>query len=137
MAPLRAIIADDFPDMLDAVAQQLASEYTIIATVGDGVALVECARKLAPDLLVTDISMPRLSGIEALRRLRDVGIQIPAVVLTVSEDQALVNEALSLGVRGFVLKSLLACDLLLAAREALAGRSFISERLRGFRRTAE
>ena len=125
--PIRVVIADDVPDMLDLIAQQLISHCTILARVADGVALVESACKLTPDLLVTDISMPRLSGIEALRRLHRLGVQIPSVVVTASEDEDLMREALSLGARGFVVKSRLASDLLDAVREAYAGRIFISK----------
>ena len=123
----RVVIADDVQDMLDAVAQQLMSDYTIIGRASDGVALVDCVREVKPDLLVTDISMPKLSGLDALRQLRQLGIHTPAVILTVCENEEFVKEALSLGAQGFVLKSRLASDLLLAAREVLAGRTFVSK----------
>jgi DNA-binding NarL/FixJ family response regulator len=127
---VRVVIADDVPEIADAVAKRLAPDYTVIGRVSDGVALVECALELAPDLLVTDVSMPKLTGIEALRRLRDLGVQIPAIILTVHEDEELVKEALSLGVRGFVLKRQLVSDLPLAVREVLSGRTFVSEAAR-------
>jgi DNA-binding NarL/FixJ family response regulator/quercetin dioxygenase-like cupin family protein len=124
---IRVVIADDVPEMLDAVAKRLSPEYEVVGRVSDGAALVECVLKLTPDLIVTDISMPKLTGIEALSCLRQLGVQIPAVILTVHEDEDLVKDALSLGVQGFVLKRRLVSDLPLAAHEALNGRTFVSD----------
>lgn len=124
---IRVVVADDLPELVDAVAKQLLPDYTVVGRAGDGVALVECALELAPDLLVTDVSMPKLTGIEALRRLRDLGVQIPTIILTVHEDEELVKEAMSLGAQGFVLKHRMVSDLPLAAREVLNGRTFVSE----------
>ncbi len=115
----RVIIADDHPDMLDAVAQQLQSDYAIIGRVGEGVALIKSTVQLRPDFLVTDISMPKLSGLEGLRQLRRLAIQTPAVILTVCANEGLVNEALSLGVQGFAFETWLFSDLQLAVREVL------------------
>lgn len=116
--------------MLYAVEQRLAPEYEIVGKASDGLALVECVRRLRPNLLVTDISMPKLTGIEALRRLRQLGLETPAIILTVHEDEELLNEALSLGAHGFVIKLQMETDLRLAVQEVLAGRTFVSKRLR-------
>jgi DNA-binding NarL/FixJ family response regulator len=126
----RVVIADDFPEVLDAVERRLNSEYEIVGRASDGLALVDCICKLQPDILITDISMPELTGIEALRRLRSMGIRTPAVILSIHEDEELAKEAVLQGASGFVLKSQLEDDLQIAIREALAGRTFISERLR-------
>jgi DNA-binding NarL/FixJ family response regulator/quercetin dioxygenase-like cupin family protein len=128
--PVRIVVADDFPEMLHAVELCLAPDFDIAAKVGDGAALVECVRELAPEIVVTDLSMPKLTGMEALRQLRTLNIDIPVIVLTVHDDHQLVVEAIALGVRGFVLKSLLTVDLPQAVREVLAGRIFLSEPLR-------
>ena len=127
---IRVVVADDVPEMVDAVAKRLAPGCAVIGSVSDGAALVECALKLAPDLLVTDVSMPKLTGIEALRRLRDLGVQIPAIILTVHEDEELLKEALSLGARGFVLKRELVRDLPLAVHEVMGGGAFVSVAVR-------
>lgn len=127
---IRIVIADDLPEMLDVIEQRLAAEYVIVGRATDGFALVESVRSLQPDVVVTDISMPRLNGIEALRRLRSLGVKTPAVILTIHEDEDLAREALRLGALGFVLKSRLEDDLRVAIAEALAGRRFVSERLR-------
>jgi len=127
---VRAVIADDFAEVLDAVERRLKSECEIVGRASDGLALVERICQLQPDIFVTDISMPGLTGIEALHRLRSMGINTPAVILSVHEDEELAKEALSQGASGYVLKSRIDDDLLIAVREALAGRTFISERLR-------
>ena len=127
---IRVFVADDVSEVIDVVEQRLNSEYEIVGRANDGVALVEGVCELQPDILITDISMPRLTGIEALRKLRDLGVKTPTVILSVHEDEELAREALLRGALGFVLKSRLQDDLLVAVQEALAGRTFISERLR-------
>jgi len=126
----RVVIADDFPEMLEAVASSLAPDFEIVGKVSNGLALVQKVCELRPDLVVTDITMPGLSGIEALSRLREQGFMTPTVVLTVHDDEELARRALDLGAGGFVLKPRLAIDLMPAVREVLAGRTFISASLR-------
>jgi len=121
------VVADDFPEMFDAVEKCLAPDCEIIERASDGFALVECVRRLQPDLLVTDISMPKLSGIEALRQLRRLGLKTPAIVLTIYDDEDLAKEAFSAGAQAFVLKSRMRSDLRLAMQEVLAGRTYASE----------
>lgn len=123
---IRVVLADDVPEIMDAVAKRLSPDYVVIAKVSDGAALVECVLELAPDLLVTDVSMPNLTGIEALRTLRQRGVQTPAIILTVHQDEDLVKEALTLGAQGFVLKRRLITDLPLAVHAALNGGTFVS-----------
>ena len=123
---IRVVVADDTPDVVGAVARHLASECIIVGTASDGVALVECICELRPDLLVTDISMPNLDGFQALQKIRELGIETPAIVLTVCADQEFVNKAISLGAKGFVVKSRLHSDLRLAVNSVLAGGTFVS-----------
>ena len=126
---IRIVIADDFPAVLDTVERHLAPDYEIVGKVPDGLALVECTCRLQPDLLVIDISMPKLSGIDALRRLRSLGVQTPAIILTNHDDEELAREALAMNAKGFVLKSRMGSDLRTAVVDVLAGRIFISETL--------
>jgi DNA-binding NarL/FixJ family response regulator len=88
--------------------------------------LLEEAARLEPDVLVVDISMPVLNGIEAVRQLRAAGSRAKIVFLTVHQDAAYVHAAVAAGANGYVAKCHLATDLCLALREALAGRSFVS-----------
>ena len=124
------VIADDLPEMLDAIENQLKAHCQVVARAADGVELVDYVRKHKPELLITDISMPRTTGIDALRRLRSMGIKTPAVIVTVHEDEELVRAGLEQGALGFVLKSRLAEELLFAVQAALKGKVFVSERLK-------
>jgi DNA-binding NarL/FixJ family response regulator len=124
------VIADDSPEMLDAIERQISQLCQIVARVQDGVELINQVREHEPDLVITDISMPRMTGIEALRQLRAQGLNTPAVIVSVHEDGELVKAGLAEGASGFVLKSHLNSDLLVAVRAALEGKVFISERLR-------
>lgn len=123
---IRVVVADDNADMVGAVARQLDSDSIIVGVASDGVALVECVCELRPDLLVTDISMPNLDGLQALNRIRELGIETPAIIITVCGDEEFVNKAHSLGAAGFVLKSRLCPDLRLAVNSVLAGGTFVS-----------
>lgn len=124
---MRVVIADDVPAIVDAVAERLLPDFVVVGRAGDGPALIESALNLKPDLIVTDVSMPKLTGIEVLRQLHQRGVRIPTIILTVHEDEDLIKEALSLGALGFVLKRRLFRDLPLAAHQALNGRTFVSE----------
>lgn len=126
MNRLRVLLADDHKDFLAAAAQLLQPEFEVVKTVGDGQELLAEAANLDPDVLVLDISMPVLNGIEAARKLRAGGSRAKIVFLTVHQDPEYVHAAVAAGAQGYVIKRQLATDLLLALREALAGRSFIS-----------
>jgi DNA-binding NarL/FixJ family response regulator len=122
----RVLLADDHADFLTAAAGVLEPEFDIVATVSNGQAVLGEAARLEPDLLVLDIGMPLLNGIEAARQLRATGSQARIVFLTVHDDGDYVRAAQAASALGYVVKSRLASDLSLAVREALAGRSFIS-----------
>ena len=122
----RVLLADDHKDFLAVAARLLQPEFEVVKTVGDGQALLEEAARLKPDILVVDISMPLLNGIEAARQLRAAGSSAKIVFLTVHQDPEYVYAAIAAGAQGYVAKCQLATDLLLALREALGGRSFIS-----------
>ena len=98
----------------------------MLKTVGNGQALVDEATRLEPDVVVLDISMPVLNGIEAARKLKATGSSARVVFLTVHADPDYVNAAFGTGALGYVLKSELASDLLPCLKEALVGRSFVS-----------
>jgi DNA-binding NarL/FixJ family response regulator len=123
---VRVLLADDHKDFLAAAARLLQPEFEVVKTVADGQALLKEAARLEPDVLVVDISMPLLNGIEAARQLRAAGSRAKIVFLTVHQDPEYVHAALAAGAQGYVAKSQLATDLLLALRESLADRSFVS-----------
>ena len=122
----RVLLADDHLMMREKVTRMLESEFDIIGAVTDGEALLEEAAELDPDIVILDITMPGLPGIEAARRLRETGSHAKIVFLTVHDDPDFIREALTTGALGYVVKPRLASDLLAAIRESLEGRSFVS-----------
>jgi DNA-binding NarL/FixJ family response regulator len=110
--------------VLEVVRALLEPHYDVVGTVGDGQAALAAAERLHPDVVVLDISMPEMSGIEAARRLAERGLRI--VFLTIHLEEALVDVALAAGALAYVHKARAAEDLLPAIREVLEGRIFIS-----------
>jgi DNA-binding NarL/FixJ family response regulator len=124
--PVRVLLADDHAEFLEATTRLLEPEFIIVQTVGDGQALLEEAARLEPEVVVLDISMPVLNGIQAARRLKAAGSRAKIIFLTVHQHPDYVDAALATGAQGYVVKCRLASDLLLALREVLAGRLFVS-----------
>jgi len=112
--------------MLALTAATLADECLVVGNVGDGYELLAEAERLHPDVIVLDITMPRLDGIEAARQLRRSHQSARLVFLTVHEDADYARAALDAGGLGYVVKTRLASDLLPAIRAALADRRFVS-----------
>ena len=126
MERARIILADDHPELLKCIAGMLDSEFNVVETVSNGQALVEAAGQLSPDVLIADITMPVMDGLEAVRRVKQTGSTAKVVFLTIHQDQDFVKTALETGAQGYVVKCRLATDLIEAVREVLAGRLFIS-----------
>ena len=122
----RILLADDHPDMLKKVAQLLKGDFEVVAAVENGERLIEAAINLDPDLIVLDISMPVLNGIEAARCLKESGSQAKVIFLTMHEDPGFVTAAFSAGALGYVVKTRLVTDLIPAIREVLQGHVFAS-----------
>jgi DNA-binding NarL/FixJ family response regulator len=119
-------LADDHEDFLAAAVRHLEPHFDVLKAVSNGEALLDQAAKLEPDIVVLDISMPVLSGIEAARRLKATGSPARVVFLTMHADPDYVRAAFETGALGYVVKSRLATDLLPCIRDALAGRPFVS-----------
>ena len=126
---VRVLLADDNPSMLQAARRSLEPEFQVVGTVKDGEALLEAADALRPDVLIIDICMGMLNGLEAARLLTRTGSKAKIVFLTVHQDPEFMEEAFSVGALGYVVKPRLGTDLLPAVREALAGRAFVSPHL--------
>jgi DNA-binding NarL/FixJ family response regulator len=122
----RVLLADDHPAMRVLTATALAGECFIVGSVGDGRELLAEAERLHPDVIVLDVTMPRLDGIEAARQLRRSQRPARLVFLTVHEDADFARAALDTGGLGYVVKARLAADLLPAIRAALDDRRFVS-----------
>ena len=125
----RLLLADDHAAMLGKTARLLEGEFEIVGTVGNGLDLIQAASRLDPDVVVLDITMPGLDGIEAARRLQHAGCRAKLVFLTVHEDLDYVRAAMDAGGAAYVLKARLALDLIPAIHAALDGQSFISPTL--------
>jgi DNA-binding NarL/FixJ family response regulator len=122
----RVLLADDHPAVLALTAAALAGEYLVVGSVGDGRALLAEAERLHPDVIVLDITMPWLDGIQAATQLLRSPHPARLVFLTVHEDADFARAALEAGGLGYVLRARLASDLLPAIRAALVGCRFIS-----------
>ncbi len=109
----------------------LEPDFELVEVVEDGAALIEAHDRLRPDVIVADVTMPRLNGIQAMRRLRENGSEAKFVFLTMHPDVAYAVEALDAGASGYVLKHSAPEELVAAVREALAGRTYITPRIAG------
>jgi DNA-binding NarL/FixJ family response regulator len=125
----RIVLADDHAIVLDGLRRILEPQFDVVAAVVDGRALVAEIERLKPDIAVADISMPLLNGLDALRQLKSGGIRTRFVFLTGSPDVALATSAFRLGASGYVLKHSATEELVIAIRETLAGRTYITPRI--------
>jgi len=127
----RVLLAEDHRIVAEGLKSLLAADFDLAGVVEDGRTLVEAARTLRPDVIVADISMPSLNGIEALEALRKDGLKIPVVFLTMHRDVAYARRALEAGAAGYVLKHSATTELLQGLRAALEGGTFVSPALAG------
>lgn len=126
MARPRILLADDHQKMRDFLTQMLEPEFEIVGAVADGRSFLEAAQRLKPDLCLLDISMPLINGIKAAAQLRESGSKTKILVLTVQEDEDFVRASFNNGASGYVIKSRIAADLMIALKEVLDGRRFCS-----------
>lgn len=122
----RILIADDHAMLLDAFRTLLQSEFDVVGTVTDGRMLLEEFSRLHPDVVLLDIGMPLLNGLDAGRQLKAQQKSVKLIYLTMNPDPDLAGEALRLGASGYVLKSSAFQELKQAIHEALRGRSYIT-----------
>jgi DNA-binding NarL/FixJ family response regulator len=121
----RIVIADDHTFMADACKKLLEPEYDVVATVGDGRALVRIAASLKPQVIIIDIGMPLLNGLDAGHQVKQMLPLVKLVFLTMNTDPVLAAEAIRRGASGYLLKTCAASDLIVAVREALNGRFYL------------
>jgi DNA-binding NarL/FixJ family response regulator len=122
----RLLLADDHRMLRDAFAQILESHYEVVGQAANGRDLLDLAKELSPQVIVLDIGMPLLNGLDAARQLKKILPEAKLIFLTVSEDPDLAVEAFRVGASGFLLKNSAASELLQAIEEALGGRSYIT-----------
>jgi DNA-binding NarL/FixJ family response regulator len=122
----RVLLADDHKMLVDALKGILEPRCDVVGTVGDGRALLEAAAKLQPEIIVLDIAMPRLNGLDAARHLKLTMPKIKLIFMTMNEDPDLVGEAFRAGASGFLLKQAAAFELAEAIDKVLKGGSYVT-----------
>ncbi|HEX4795809.1 MAG TPA: response regulator transcription factor [Humisphaera sp.] len=127
----RVLLADDHKIVAQALASYLREECNLVGVVENGVQLLDAARALQPDVIVSDISMPVLSGVEALRQLRLEGLPCKVIFLTMHCEPSLVSQALQAGADGYVAKNAAGEELITAIREVMLGRAYVSPQIAG------
>lgn len=132
---IRVVIADDHRLVRQGIHALLsnAESIDVIGEAEDGEEAISLVKQLQPDVLVIDVSMPRLNGLEAARRLANNGVKIPIVILSMYGEADLVRRAFESGVRGYVLKQSTAAELVEAVRAAVQGDRFLSSALEELR----
>jgi len=125
----RLLLADDHPELLREIQELVARDFDVVGTAADGLTLVQMAKALKPDVVVTDIRMPLLNGIDAARVILEQESCHAIVLLTVCDDLRLVKCALEVGIRGYVLKAAAGEDLIPAILRTLEGKAFVSRRI--------
>lgn len=124
--PARVLLVDDNPAMLSRAAAALRYCCQVVGSVNDSRKALDAALALKPDVIVLDISMPGMSGLEVASRLREAGSNAALVFLTVHDEEDIILAAKAAGAMGYVVKPRLGSDLTLAVQEARAGRPFVS-----------
>jgi DNA-binding NarL/FixJ family response regulator len=120
----RVLLADDYVGLLTAWRRLLEPTYEVVGCVNDGRALVEAASELAPDVIIADLSMPNVSGLEACREIKHTSPQIKVVLVTAGGDEWVARAAFRAGASAFVLKHSGAVDLLTAIQSTLMGKVY-------------
>ncbi len=122
----RVLLADDHCLLREALAQLLAEDCDIVGAVADGAALLAAAGELRPDVVVLDVAMPLLNGLDAARRLKHDMPEVKIIFLTMSEDPDVAEEALRIGASGYLLKNSAASELHRAIQEVSRGRTYVT-----------
>jgi DNA-binding NarL/FixJ family response regulator len=127
----RVLLADDHKIVIEGLKSLLGGEFEVVGSVEDGRALVDQAATLHPDVIVADISMPRLNGIEAVRQIKKTDKNIKIVFLTMHPDATYAANAFEAGASGFVLKHSAPSELITAIHEAMKGRTYVTPLIAG------
>ena len=122
----RVLVADDHAIMVQGLGRLLEGEAEIVATANDGQQLVERVRQHRPDIVVSDINMPGMSGLDAMRRLKADGLRSKFIFLTLHTDSRLASEAMRAGASGYLLKHAAAEELIEAIHAVMAGHTYLT-----------
>jgi DNA-binding NarL/FixJ family response regulator len=127
----RILLADDHLIFLEGLRSLLEPEYEVIGMVEDGRSLVSEVQKMKPDIVVTDISMPQLNGIEATMQIKKIDPEIKVILLTMHGDTTYATRGFDAGASGYVMKNAATKELLTAIREAIRGRTYVTPLIAG------
>lgn len=122
----RVLLADDHQMLLDALKELLEPDYEVVGSVCDGRAVLKAAERLRPDIIVIDIAMPQLNGLDAARQLKQAMPSVKLIVMTMNEDPYLVGEAFRAGASAFLLKQAAGLELTKAIEKVLKGGTYIT-----------
>ena len=125
----RVLIADDHTLVADLCKKLLETEFDVVGTVADGRALVRTAAKLKPDVIVIDVAMPILNGLDAGQQVKELLPAVKLIYLTMNPDPEVAAEAFRRGASGFLLKTCAAGEMVMAVRKVLRGMSYMSPQL--------
>ena len=131
MSTARVLLADDHRIVIEGLKKLLEPEYDVVGTVEDGRALMAAVGELQPDIVVADISMPHLNGIEAVRQIKETNPHIKVIMLTMHHDVQYAVRAFEAGASGFVLKVSASNELVTAMSEALKGKTYVTPLIAG------
>ena len=126
---IRVVLADDHQELLEEIRRLLVAEFDVVCSVGEGLALVKAAFEWRPDVIVSDINMPHLSGTEAARQILQKGLSKAAIMLTMYNERDLVRSSLEAGILGYVLKVDAGEELIPAIRRVANGQTYLSRRV--------
>lgn len=129
MGKPRILIAEDHTLVAEAFQRLLENQYEVLGIVADGYALINETRRLSPDLVIVDVAMPRLNGLDAGRQVKSKLPHVKVIFVTMNEDREVAAEAISSGASGYLLKTSACSELLRAVHEVLRGRSYITPRV--------
>jgi DNA-binding NarL/FixJ family response regulator len=129
MRPPRVLLADDHEILADGLKSVLEPQYEVVGIALDGRALLEAAAKLQPDIIVLDIAMPVLNGLDAARQVKRSMPKVKLIFLTVNKDPYIVKEAFRAGASAFLLKQSAALELTEAIRQVLKGGTYVTPRM--------
>lgn len=131
MKPTRVVLADDHTLVLEAFRQLLSADVDIVGTAGDGRELIKVVKEQKPDVVVTDLSMPILNGLDAGIKLLKLMPDLKIIFLTVSDDPDMVADVIRAGAKGYLLKSSATAELMQAIRAVVSGATYITPLVTG------
>ena len=130
MKRIRILLADDHTMICDGFRKLLEPEYEVVGTAGDGRALLKAAEELKPDLVLVDIGMPLLNGLDAARQLKKQMPRLKLIFLTMNPDSDVASEALRIGASGYLLKNSQGEELMKAVRTVVSGMPYVTPQVR-------